>query len=694
MIHPLSFLKKNGKIKHILPLIFLVALIFSFLPYPAHAGFFDGIKNFFGDVWDGITHAAGDAVKSTANFILSGLVTIIFTILAAIGVALMSLAEGLFTWVTSPGFIHWSGSNYTVYINNPVVNLGWGIVRDFTNLLFVMGLVIIGLTTIIGYKDYEAKKTLPLLIGVAILINFTPLICGIIIDGADIVMNFFFDNGGRVISHDWFSTLSNQFGNVVKGEWFSADLSGLGERIGKALMYLAFDYISALVFLLYAFLFLARYVVLWLLIIISPLAFFAYIFPASRNYFHQWWHTFVQWAIIGIIPAFLLFLANAFMSSGAEIGEAGTEQLAAAGFMTGILIFFVPTVLLLLGLYFALNTSAVGASIITGGFQKHVVGRARKYARKYGTLAGKKAVKGAGRATLGGLRGAITGAKEARGIRARFKGAITGAAKGGLTREGREKGAVAAGKALEWARLRKPGTTERKEREKIENEKKALQSLSNEELHKIAKRRGVTTQDIISKIASIEELAKRGKLSREEVEELIQKPQKLKTLLTYGLNPSDIIKNYPVEKVVSAFNTTPEETLSKMTPKEAAEKIRLDQLEKDELEPVLRHLDTSQINEISKKASPSAKRVLSDYVINRIGELSEKYTGEKININPNIPSSVKEHAFELDKMLEGMKDKIEELKEAGAPEQSIKEMENLRKNLIAMINKMGEHYYD
>ena len=266
----LTFIKDIKKTKFILLLVFFAILASLFLPYPAHAGILGDIGNFFGGLWHNITHPE-DLAKSIGNFILSGIIFLLFTILASIGVTLMNLAEGLFMWVTSPGFIHWGsncssivGHTCTTYVYNPVVSLGWGVVRDFTNMLLIMGLVIIGLATIIGYKDYEAKKTLPLLIGVAVLINFTPLICGIIIDAANIVMNFFLDNGGRVISHSWFSALSSQFGNVVKGDWFSADLSSLGDRIGKALMYLAFDYVSALIFLLYALLFLVRYVVTWL----------------------------------------------------------------------------------------------------------------------------------------------------------------------------------------------------------------------------------------------------------------------------------------------------------------------------------------------------------------------------------------------------------------------------------------------
>lgn len=396
----MSFSSLSFRKTKLISLLFVFAISISLFPFHiAHAGFWEGLSstvgNFFGGLWHGITHAAGDVAKSTANFLLSGIITVIFVLLAAIGAALMNFAEGLFMWVTSPDFINW-GSNCTIgghlctaYVYNPIVNLGWGVVRDFTNMLFIIGLVIIGLATIIGYKDYAAQKTLPLLIGVALLINFTPLICGIVIDATNIVMNFFLNNGGRVISHDWFSTLSNQFSNVVKGQWFSSDLSGLGERMGKAIMYLTFDYVSAFVFILYALLFLVRYVVLWLLIIISPLAFFAYIFPGSRNYFHQWWHHFIQWSIIGIIPAFLLFLANSFIGSGASVGGTGTAQLAGAGFTTEILIYFVPTILLLVGLYFALNTSAVGANIITGAFQEHVIGRVRKGIRKGTELARK-----------------------------------------------------------------------------------------------------------------------------------------------------------------------------------------------------------------------------------------------------------------------------------------------------------------
>ena len=301
----MRFLDKNlftrtalSKKKIVISLFFLLLITLFLLPHPTLAAF--GILK--GGIWHSLKGPLGDI----GSFFLSALIAFLFILMDALAFSVLSISSGIFKLVTNPNFTNF-GPGYTTFTNNPLVNHGWLIVRDFTNMLFVLALVIIALATIIRYKDYAAKKALPTLIGIAVLINFTPLICGIVIDGANIVMNYFMDIGGKVLPTSFLKDLGSQIGTVTKGDW--TDLGSLGTRMGNALFILIFNFIGGLTILLFALLFLARYVVLWLLIIISPLAFFAYIFPTSRTYFHQWWKHFINWSIIGIIPAFLLFLA-------------------------------------------------------------------------------------------------------------------------------------------------------------------------------------------------------------------------------------------------------------------------------------------------------------------------------------------------------------------------------------------------
>jgi hypothetical protein len=59
-----------------------------------------------------------------------------------------------------------------------------------------------------------------------------------------------------------------------------------------------------------ALLFIARYVFLWMLVILAPLAFFCYILPATRKIWSMWWNQFIGWCFVGIGAAFFLYLAQ------------------------------------------------------------------------------------------------------------------------------------------------------------------------------------------------------------------------------------------------------------------------------------------------------------------------------------------------------------------------------------------------
>lgn len=121
-----------------------------------------------------------------------------FVFLAKLGMALLialplsffclEIAQIFLTWAANPNLVGGVASN-------TFVQAGWTVVRDFANLFFILIVVAIGIATALRVKQYEVRKTLPRLIIVAILINFSPVICGAVIDAANIITNFFFTAG-------------------------------------------------------------------------------------------------------------------------------------------------------------------------------------------------------------------------------------------------------------------------------------------------------------------------------------------------------------------------------------------------------------------------------------------------------------------------------------------------------------------
>jgi len=204
-----------------------------------------------------------------AKAIFGGFIAAVSSILLTLTQTFMKISQSLLEWVTSEGFIN------VKFTDNSFVNTGWKIVRDLTNILIVLGLVVIALATILRISSYQMKKTLPLLIAVALLINFTPMLCGLVIDASNIVMNHFLKSG-QYLAQSYWSTL----GSSISELW--SEVSSPSGVLGKGLLLIGSGLFSGIIFLLYAALFLFRYIALWILVILSPLALFCYIFPATE----------------------------------------------------------------------------------------------------------------------------------------------------------------------------------------------------------------------------------------------------------------------------------------------------------------------------------------------------------------------------------------------------------------------------
>ena len=76
-------------------------------------------------------------------------------------------------------------------INDSLVRLGFDITLDIVNLLFVLVIIIMALSTILGFENYGLKKTLPTLIVAALLVNFSLVFAGLIIDFTGVFTKFF-----------------------------------------------------------------------------------------------------------------------------------------------------------------------------------------------------------------------------------------------------------------------------------------------------------------------------------------------------------------------------------------------------------------------------------------------------------------------------------------------------------------------
>ncbi len=211
------------------------------------------------------------------------------------------------------------------------VQVGWVVTRDLANMFFIVFLMIIAFSTVIGYSKYHYEQTLKKLLIMAVVINFSKTICGLMIDVSQVVMLSFL-NGFRAAAAGYFMNAFQinklpRLGDGAQGYDFGLVLAMMLAFILAA--------IAVCVVLVMLVMLVFRVIMLWVLIILSPIAFLTAAFPLSGNYYAQWWGELKKYLIGGPVIAFFLWLALATaQATGGNLSSAqegwGVQSSASA----------------------------------------------------------------------------------------------------------------------------------------------------------------------------------------------------------------------------------------------------------------------------------------------------------------------------------------------------------------------------
>lgn len=205
--------------------------------------------------------------------------------------------------------------SYNNFINEDIVKMGWVTVRDLCNMFFILILLIIAFATILRIESYSWKKNLPKLLIMAVLINFSKTICGLVIDFSQVIMLTFVNAFASAGSYSLYTIfgLQNLFSikTLVKASntTTSMDANSGFAVVGSLVFGLILIIIATIVIAIYTIILLYRIIMLWILIILSPLAFLAMAIPAGAKYASQWTSEFSKYVVIGPVMAFFLWLA-------------------------------------------------------------------------------------------------------------------------------------------------------------------------------------------------------------------------------------------------------------------------------------------------------------------------------------------------------------------------------------------------
>ncbi|MBR3180555.1 hypothetical protein IKF63_00550, partial [Candidatus Saccharibacteria bacterium] len=186
----------------------------------------------------------------------------------------------------------------------------WSIFRDITNVVFVIFLLVVIYSQITGagISNYGIKKALPKIVVSAVLINLSFIICTLLVDISNIagasIRSLFTGiessiTATGIIAESTTSSAGLSYTALVGALTGGAALVGIALGATGGLGYIFFSLLAVLLgaalAILVAFITIAaRQALVYLLIMISPLAFVCFLLPNTEGWFNKWKKTLFQ----------------------------------------------------------------------------------------------------------------------------------------------------------------------------------------------------------------------------------------------------------------------------------------------------------------------------------------------------------------------------------------------------------------
>lgn len=211
-------------------------------------------------------------------------------------------------------------AKYNDFLNQPAVTEGWKIVRDVCNNFFIVVLLVIAVGTALRVPNYHYKNLLPKLLVMAVLINFSKMFAGIMIDFAQVVMLTFANplaeaDGQAIILAAINLPAASSLTELTKVFDNNKDGYNIWDVLVAFVFALIVSVVVVVVSTIIMIMLIYRIVMLWFLVILSPAAFFLSTFPKGQQYAGQWWSMMAKYLVVGPVMVFFLFLSLFTMSN-------------------------------------------------------------------------------------------------------------------------------------------------------------------------------------------------------------------------------------------------------------------------------------------------------------------------------------------------------------------------------------------
>lgn len=288
----------------------------------------------------------------------------------------------------------------------PFVSEAWGVVRDLSNIFFILILLFVAFETILGLA-HDAQKTITKVIVIAILINFSMFFTQVVIDTSNVVALVFYNKmsvstkdakgnerpyqktangekdvaGGLVNAFNPTKLITPEYLNNAKTQIISADGTertqttgnvAPGILMGMLLITGILMFFASYCLIVSGLSFLGRMIELFVLIIFSPFAFMSSTLPKLSGTDYLGWDAWSKRliSISFMAPIFMFFLYFIFMLIHSKIFD-GLIQGTTTRMIESILMIVLPALLILMLLlkateYAKKGSGKFGEAVMTG----------------------------------------------------------------------------------------------------------------------------------------------------------------------------------------------------------------------------------------------------------------------------------------------------------------------------------------
>ena len=309
-----------------------------------------------------------DSDKNFAEKAVSAVLSPIFTLMGWI----LDLGVVILSWTLNSQLMG-QGS----MMDSPVVRDVWAVFRDFFNMFFILILLFSAFSTIFQVDKYSFKKLwLSILIAV-LLINFSFPIARFIIDISNVVMYSFLNGTSGINMNGLSMSVDIMQGSNIENLIMPGGFSKF--PVTYEIAAIIFTFILAITFVVLGFLLMIRLFVLMFLIMASPVGFIGSVFPGMSKFSSDWWEALFNYAFFGPIMVLMIMISLKLMNSFGTNSLESQFRSAAGGvgtdgnmitFLASSAQFFIPIIVLWIGMGVSKKMSIVGSGVIVDHAQK------------------------------------------------------------------------------------------------------------------------------------------------------------------------------------------------------------------------------------------------------------------------------------------------------------------------------------